>query len=157
MRRAQMIESSQAAVFSLSLTNLTWGNNASPDVDMTSVTDEIDIEPIQFPQIDISCPDPLTDVDFELSVTDTDAQVHAISAALFGDDDLFISQSSETNLNVPTLFEPDFEEDFPDLDSLSIVSLTNTSTASSTDDKEQECQTAVLLVNAVLHIKGCKK
>ena len=139
MRRAQMIESSQAAVFSLSLTNLTWGNNASPDVDMTSVTDEIDIEPIQIPQIDISCPDPLTDVDFELSVTDTDAPVHAISAALFGDDDLFISQSSETNLNVPTLFEPDFEEDFPDLDSLSIVSLTNTSTASSTDDKEQEC------------------
>ena len=53
------------------------GNNESADVDMTSVTGVIDIEPIHFPQIDILSPDPLhqTDVDFELSVTDYDPPV----------------------------------------------------------------------------------
>ena len=133
-----MIAPSQTE-FSLSLTNLAWGNSDSADVDMTSVTDVIDIEPMHFPQVDTHSPDPLhqIDVDFELSVTDSVPPVLGISAAPFGDDDLLISQSSETN--VQTHFEHSYEENVPDLDSLSIVSLTNTATASSTDDKEQEC------------------
>ena len=107
------------------------------NVDMKSVTDAIDIEPIHFHQVDTHSPDPLhqTDVDFELSVIDIVPPVLAMTAVPFGDDDSLMSQSSETN--VQTLFEHNFE-DIPDLDSLSIVSLTNTSTASSTNDKEHE-------------------
>ena len=144
-------------MFSQNLATLSWVNNDSANI--TSVTDELDFQPAHFPQIDIDMlhlDDPLTDnildddqsfenriepnsvyepgIDRALSVTDNAPLAVTISVSSFEDENSSILQSADS-----TLFEGRVDDDLPDLDSLSMVSLPDTSTASSTDDKEHEC------------------
>jgi len=159
MRRSQLFVPTPP-VFSQNLATLAWVDKDSANI--TSVTDVIDFQSAQFPQIDIDMlhlDDQLIennlhdDQSFEynielnsvdepgvncaLSVTDKDPLAVTISVASSEDENSSILQSADPV--VSTQFEGHVDDDIPDLDSLSIVSLPDNSTASSTDDKEHEC------------------
>ena len=155
-------------MFSPVLTNVTWGHNDSSFLETPSVTD-VDVQKQSavtlppFHDSNIHMPDaqfhpsitqsfhvgdevssttqnvPLLeyDVDSALSVTDiaTPFMLANAEPSLNNFESSLISLHPAGTLR--TLFEDHSIDD--DLDSISIHSLTNTSTASSTDDKEQEC------------------
>ena len=148
MKRLPLIN--QANQFTQILTHLEWGNVQDPAVAMAPVTDamhdvhssvtlphEPDFDVLLFENSIGDTNNVLDEVNTDSAFTVT-ANVPVI--AEFTSHDLDNSLSS-----AHVLGDEHVEDDFLDLDSNSIVSFSDTATASSSDDKENECSRRLYL------------
>ena len=144
------------------LTNLSWENFQDPAVDMAPVTDAMD--EVHSPQTLPPDPD-FDDLLFQNSIGDTSNaldEVNTESVLTVTANVSLNAESASHDLNnslssVQALGEDLVEEDFLDLDSNSILSIPDTATVSSTDDKDNECSRRLYLWSTKFPISRVQK